>query len=97
MPSNKFTTTDYGLANWLVFNRVELLGAVEIPPETRKSFVFTNQEDMDYLVQEWQAPTTDEAAICKAFFKAHTLIKKTLKESLNVQEFAGPSSHNQNI
>lgn len=91
--STNYSTQDYGLANWLVFNGIELLGTVEFPGDTRKSFVFVTRYDVNRLVEEWQSPDTDEAAICKAFFKAHTIVKKNLKESLNVAD-VGPRPHN---
>lgn len=85
-----YKTQDYSLANWLVFNGVEFIGAVEYPPDTRKSFVFKHTADVEYLVEQWgpprSLPTVEPALTCKKFFFAHTEIKKALKESLNANE-----------
>lgn len=86
MRDNKFTTTDYGLANWLVFNGIDLLGAVEYPPDTKKSFVFLASTELDDLVSDWETPTTELAQTCKSFFHAHREVKSALKESLNVKD-----------
>lgn len=86
MPNQNFTTADYGLANWLAFNRVELLGAIEYPGETRKSFVFSYSDKLQDLIDDWETPHSELAQICKRFFQAHTLIKKSLKESMSVTD-----------
>lgn len=92
MPKNtNFTTQDYGLANWLVFNRVELLGTIEYPNDTRKTFVFSPSTRLDELVEDWGEPTTlgvsENARICKKFFQAHSIVKKALKESLPINDY----------
>lgn len=94
MQSNEYTTSDYGLANWLSFNGVELLGTVELPNETRKSFVFLNEDRLPDLITDWNNPVSEQAVICRRFFKAHTYIKRNLKESLNVSDIARPSDNN---
>lgn len=94
MNQNEYSTSDYGLANWLAFNGVELLGTVELPKETRKSFVFLNEDRLVDLIADWNNPVSEQAEICKRFFKAHTYIKRNLKESLNVQDIARPSDNN---
>lgn len=85
-----YKTQDYALANWLVFNGVEFLGAVEYPPDTRKSFVFNYTANLDELVEQWgpprSMPQTEPAQTCKKFFFAHTTVKNALKESLNAAE-----------
>lgn len=87
MPENtKYTTQDYGLAAWLVFNRVELLGAIEFPGETRKSFVFVQTDYMPGLIEEWESPLTEEAQAAKRFFKAVTIVKSALRESMSVED-----------
>jgi hypothetical protein len=77
----KYTTEDYGLANWLLFKGVEFLGAVAYPDNPRKSFFFIKPDNLEELTDEWFNPTTEEAKICKKFFKAHTIIKKELRDS----------------
>lgn len=94
-PSNtsdaNFTTEDYGLANWLVFNRVVLLGAVAYPNSPKKKFVFMDSQRLADLVKEWGLPTampsTEPAKTCKRFFIAHTVIKRALKDSLDVTDY----------
>lgn len=87
-----YATQDYGLANWLVFNRVVLLGCVKYPGESRLSFVFQSHPDLDFLIEDWGQPHdaggTDSAKTAKRFFKAHTIIKSALKEPLNVEDLA---------
>ena len=87
-PNENFTTQDYGLANWLAFNRTELLGAIEFPGETRKSFVFLNSPGIPSLVKEWEDPRSTDGVTCKRFFQAHSLIKKALKDSLDVSRLS---------
>lgn len=82
---NHYTTQDYALANWLVFSGLEMIGSVQYPGNTRKSFVFIDSDNLQELVEEWLVPTQEDTKICKAFFKAHTVIKKALKESMDVQ------------
>lgn len=86
--NDNFTTQDYGLANWLVFNRVTLLGAVEYPGDSRKNFIFLPSDRIAELIQAWgeplSLPTSEPARTCKRFFNAHSVIKRALKESLNV-------------
>lgn len=84
MRNENYVTDDYGLANWLVYNKVTLLGAVAYPNEQRKKFVFLPTSNIDELLIEWQTPTTDVANICKRFFTSHTVIKKALKESMDI-------------
>lgn len=94
MNQNEYTTSDYGLANWLSFNGVELLGAVELPNETRKSFVFLNEDRLEDLIADWNTPVSQEAVVCRRFFKAHTYIKRNLRESLRVSDINRPSDNN---
>lgn len=95
---NDYTTSDYGLANWLVFNGVELLGAIELPNDTRKNFVFLYEDRIPELVEAWggpfSEPDTEPARTCKHFFKSHMYIKKNLRESIRVTDIARPSSNN---
>lgn len=81
-----YSTQDYSLANWLVFNGVELLGTVEYPGDTRKSFVFVSQPKLADYIEDWTEGHSETRDICKRFFQAHTIIKKALKESLSVDE-----------
>lgn len=94
MKLNEYPTSDYGLANWLVFNGVELLGTVELPNETRKSFVFLSDDRVEDLINDWNRPVSEQADICRRFFKAHTYIKRNLRESLRVSDVARPSNNN---
>lgn len=84
----EYATQDYGLANWLAFNRVTLLGTVKYPNSTRKSFVFVWEERIPDLEQAWgkpfDTPETEPALTCKKFFQAHSLIKQALKESYDI-------------
>lgn len=94
----EYSTDDYSLANWLVFNGVEFLGAVEYPqahnhreedcrhPSHRKRFAFLGDEKLEYFINEWSFPSKDETKICKAFFRAHSIIKKALKDSLDASK-----------
>lgn len=95
MNQMEFSTSDYGLANWLVFNRVELLGAVELPNEYRKNFVFLYEDRILELAEEWgepfSEPDTEPARTCKKFFRAHAYIKKNLRESIRVSDIARPT------
>ena len=88
MQQENYTTKDYGLANWLVFNRITLIGTVEYPGDTRKAFVFLNSDRIPELVKEWgdpsSVPSHEPARTCKKFFSAHSIIKKSLKESLSI-------------
>lgn len=81
---DEYSTQDYSLANWLVFKGVVLLGAIEYPGEVRKSFVFTSRPDVEQLVEEWYSPTKTDTKTCKKFFAAHSIIKKSLKDSMDV-------------
>ena len=89
MTNENYTTQDYGLANWLVYNKITLIGAVAYPNETRKSFVFIWSDSIPQLEEEWgppfSVPNTELARTCKKFFAAHSIIKKALKESMDVQ------------
>jgi len=89
MPKNtNYTTQDYGLANWLVFNRVILLGTVEYSGDTKKHFVFEETDSIPALIEEWgplfSLPNSEPARTCKKFFQAHSVVKKALRESLDV-------------
>lgn len=86
--NDNFTTTDYGLANWLVFNRIQLLGTVHYANDSKKSFVFLYSDRIPELEAQWgpplSNPETEPAKTCKKFFSAHSIIKKALKDSIDV-------------
>lgn len=83
----QLTTSDYGLANWLVFSGLYFLGAFEVPPYPRKSFVFqVDPETAQELIEDWALQNTREAEVCRAFFDAHQQIKWSLKESVDASK-----------
>lgn len=79
-----YKTTDYGLAMWLVYRRVTLLGTLARPTETYKTFVFLKNDSTEEYVHEWESSHREEVVICRRFFMAHNTVKKALKESVNV-------------
>lgn len=79
-----YKTTDYGLAMWLVYRRVTLLGTVVFSNETYKTFVFLKNDSTEDYVEEWESSHKEEVTICRRFFMAHNLIKKALKEPVSV-------------
>lgn len=81
-----YSTQDYGLANWLLFNGLEFLGCVQYPGDSRKSFVFINEDSVSELTDEWKHPQTETGRLGKGFFRAHTAIKRALKESFDAQD-----------
>jgi hypothetical protein len=81
---NEYKTTDYGLATWLVFNRVTLVGTVAYPGDDKLKFVFLVSEPITNLVEEWERPRSADARAFKRFFVAHTIVKNALKESYDI-------------
>lgn len=84
MQQEEFKTEDYGLASWLVFCRVTLLGAVQIKNNPRKKFYFLYVDSIPKHVEEWNSGVSDEIITCRKFFKALNTVKHALRESIDV-------------
>lgn len=80
METKTYETSDYGLAAFLVFRKMTLLGAVGTKNSPRFKFIFVDNDDRQDYVDEWNELDNEVSLTAKRYFWSMGVVKRSIQE-----------------